>query len=169
MKLIIEQDKDAISPRSWDNLGTLFTKHRHYDFSDDGAKNVNPKTFKGVILPVYMYDHSGIILSTEPFSCPWDSGQIGVIYCGVDKIRKEFNCKRVTKQIKDKVACLLKGEIETLNQYVNGDVWGFTLYGDNEEIIDSCWGFFGDPDTSMQQAMISDYGIDPNVQIIVED
>ena len=35
---------------------------------------------KYVILPLYLYDHSGITMSTGPFSCPWDSGQVGWIY-----------------------------------------------------------------------------------------
>ena len=33
-----------------------------------------------VILPLYLYDHSGITMNTCGFSCPWDSGQVGWIY-----------------------------------------------------------------------------------------
>ena len=29
-----------------------------------------------VILPLYLYDHSGITMNTCGFSCPWDSGQV---------------------------------------------------------------------------------------------
>jgi len=35
---------------------------------------------KYVILPLYLYDHGGITMSTGAFSCPWDSGQVGWIY-----------------------------------------------------------------------------------------
>ncbi len=35
---------------------------------------------KNCILPVYLYDHSGITINTVPYSCRWDSGQIGWIY-----------------------------------------------------------------------------------------
>ncbi len=35
---------------------------------------------KYIILPLFLYDHSGITMSTGPFSCPWDSGQVGWIY-----------------------------------------------------------------------------------------
>ncbi|WP_145949595.1 hypothetical protein [Paenibacillus sp. Y412MC10] len=31
-----------------------------------------------VILPVYGYDHGVLTIKTEPFSCPWDSSQLGV-------------------------------------------------------------------------------------------
>lgn len=45
-------------------------------------------TDKYVILPLYLYDHSGITISTVPFSCPWDSGQVGWIYAPKDTFRK---------------------------------------------------------------------------------
>ena len=68
------------------------------------------------ILPVYMYDHSGITLSTGPFSCPWDSGQVGFIYVTKEKCDKE--------QVDfAKAEDYLKGEIATLDQYVTGDIW----------------------------------------------
>ena len=44
-------------------------------------------TDKYVILPLYLYDHSGITISTGPFSCPWDSGQVGWIKAPKDTFR----------------------------------------------------------------------------------
>ena len=35
---------------------------------------------KYLMLPLYLYDHSGITMNTTGFSCPWDSGQVGWIY-----------------------------------------------------------------------------------------
>jgi hypothetical protein len=40
-----------------------------------------------VILPLYLYDHGGITISCSPFSCPWDSGQVGWIYADYDMIK----------------------------------------------------------------------------------
>lgn len=168
MKLVIENDTDATSPRNWDNLGKIFTQHRRYDFSDNGATNVNPKSFKGVILPVYMYDHSGIRLSTSPFGCKWDSGQLGIIYCDADKIRKEFNCKLITKKIRAKVEAILKAEIKALDDYVTGNVWGYNLYNDNGESIESCWGYFGDPNKDMQKMILDNCGADLNTEVEVK-
>ena len=45
---------------------------------------------KFVILPLYLYDHSGITMNTTGFSCPWDSGQVGWIYADADCIKKEY-------------------------------------------------------------------------------
>ena len=44
---------------------------------------------KYVILPLYLYDHSGITMSTSVFSCPWDSGQVGWIYAEKKKLIEE--------------------------------------------------------------------------------
>ena len=82
-----------------------------------------------VYLKVYLYDHSGLSVQTTPFSCPWDSGCVGIIYTTLEECRKE--------QVKlEKAEIILKSEIEVLNQYLNGDVWSYTLYvndNSNEE------------------------------------
>ncbi len=44
---------------------------------------------KYVILPLYLYDHSGITMSTGAFSCRWDSGQVGWIYAEKKKFIEE--------------------------------------------------------------------------------
>lgn len=44
---------------------------------------------KYIILPLFLYDHSGITISTGPFSCPWDSGQVGWIYAEKKKLIEE--------------------------------------------------------------------------------
>ena len=103
-----------------------------------------------VILPLYLYDHSGITMSTSAFSCSWDSGQVGYIYCSTDKILKEYGTTDLDTLTK--VENILEGEVETYNQYLTGDVYGFELYKVktcNEghkhlDFLDSCHGFYGD-------------------------
>ena len=41
------------------------------------------------ILPLYLYDHSGLSMNTSGFSCPWDSGQVGWIYCNNEKALRQ--------------------------------------------------------------------------------
>ena len=84
-------DYDAESPREWDNAGHMVCWHRHYNLGDK-HKFYDPEDFEetakdwkgndriAVILSLYLYDHSGITMSCSPFSCPWDSGQVGYIY-----------------------------------------------------------------------------------------
>ena len=99
-----------------------------------------------VILPLYLYDHSGITMSTGAFDCPWDSGQVGWIICDKETIEREFNGDRDLAE-----KCLL-AEVATYDQYLIGDVYGFIVEKREEcakcghsdwEHVDSCWGFYG--------------------------
>ena len=45
---------------------------------------------KYLMLPLYLYDHSGITMNTTGFSCPWDSGQVGWIYASKEDALREF-------------------------------------------------------------------------------
>ena len=94
-----------------------------------------------VILPLYLYDHSGITMNTSGFSCPWDSGQTGWIYADYDMIKKEYG--EVTPETLASARRVLQGEVEEYDYYLTGQCYGFKLYEGDAE-IDSCWGFLGD-------------------------
>jgi len=159
----IEQDENPMNPRTeWDNFGTIAYKHRSYILGEEeindpddflaGLAGVEPDKDnlmkraqrKNVILPVYLYDHSGITISCRPFSCPWDSGQVGFIYATYEQIRKEYNVKHVTKKVIEKVKNLFRSEIETFDNYLTGEVYSFTVEDENGEMVDSCCGWYGD-------------------------
>jgi len=103
-----------------------------------------------VMLPLYLYDHSGITMSTSSFSCRWDSGQVGYIYCPTNTILKEYGNTNLSTLTK--VEDILEDEVKTYDQYLTGDVYGFKLYKKEKcssghehlEFIDSCHGFYGD-------------------------
>jgi hypothetical protein len=86
------------------------------------------------ILPLYLYDHSGITMNTTGFSCPWDSGQVGVIFMSPQTVAKEG--------ISDPEG-YLKGEVKTYDQYLRGEVFGYILKNASGEEVDSCWGYYG--------------------------
>jgi hypothetical protein len=98
----------------------------------------------GILLPLYLYDHSGITISTRPFSCPWDSGQVGWTYCTPQMIRENWMKKRITKALREKAENLLRAEVETYDQYLRGDVYGYRVIDPSGKEVDSCWGFFGE-------------------------
>jgi hypothetical protein len=95
-----------------------------------------------VILPLFLYDHSGITMNTTGFNCRWDSGQVGFIFISKAKALKEFGGKIITKKLRERLETYLKNEVETYDQYLTGDVWGVQVFEDGEE-VDSCWGFYG--------------------------
>ena len=121
-----------------------------------------------IILPVYRYKHSGVVYNTTGFSCRWDSGQAGFIYVAKDKLRKEYDWKRITAARIAKAEERLAGEIKVFSQWANGSVYGFQLYyhdieeeyTDGEE-QDSCWGFYHDwaPDSleELRECGIADH------------
>jgi hypothetical protein len=147
----IEQDQDPESPREWDNLGTMVCFHRRYRLGDkhtyglqeaqDTAKKIEKDG--GIVLPLYLYDHSGITMRTTSFSCPWDSGQVGIIWIEADKIRKEYSVQRISKKLRERVTGYLVSEVGVYDQYLTGDVYGFIVEDENGEHLDSCWGHFG--------------------------
>ena len=93
---------------------------------------------KGTIIKgLFLYDHSGITISTGRFSCPWDSGQIGWIYITKDKIEKEG----WTPEQADKY---LEGEVEVYDNYLTGEVYGFRIEDADGEEVESCYGYYGD-------------------------
>lgn len=101
---------------------------------------------KNSILPLNLYDHSGISMSASSFlgraqHAEWDSGQVGWIYAAAEDIQKEYgDC---SKESMEKAAKLLKSEVETYDYYLSGQCYGFRLFENGEE-TDSCWGFLGD-------------------------
>jgi len=114
------------------------------DFINKYLDKVNKKC---IMLPIYLYDHSGITINTCGFSCQWDSGQIGWIYITYEKIRKEYGWKVITKERKEKIKSYLISEVETYDNFLTGAVYGYqiepTSRNKNIECDDSCWGFFG--------------------------
>lgn len=69
-----------------------------------------------VLLPVYLYDHSGLTISTHPFSCPWDSGQVGFIYV----TKQQAAQQQIKFEDCDKI---LQQEVAELDSFLRGDVY----------------------------------------------
>ena len=161
----IYHDPDAEDPREWCNLGTLICWHRRYRLGDS-HQNDSPEAFlrdlagvsdqsdlsmdrlrdraerKAIILPVFLYDHSGLAMNTVGFHCPWDSGQVGYVYVTLEAVRKEFGVKRVTKALREQAVDILRGETADYDSYLGGRVYGYIVEQGGEE-IDACWGFVG--------------------------
>ncbi len=156
-RLEIFEDLDPTDPREFDNLGTMVCFHNRYNLGDttelkssdfsswEELESYLYKIEKAlIVIPVFMYDHSGLSVNTTGFSCPWDSGQIGFIYVSKESIRNEYSCKRISNKLKEQVKEMLVSEVDSYNQYLSGDVYGFNVTDrQSEEELSSCYGFFG--------------------------
>lgn len=177
-KVTVIQDPYPVNPREWDNFGTMVCWYRNYalgdkhNFSSHADFEKWAKVNKILMSPIYAHEHSGITISLTPFSCQWDSGQVGWIYCERQKILKDFGWNRINQQRKLKIIEIFKQEIKTYDQYLTGDVWGFEIEDPNGNFIDSCWGFYGcDPKENgmwdawseeIRHLVDSNYEIDPH-------
>lgn len=95
----------------------------------------------GPILGLYKYEHGDVILKaaeSNPFSCPWDSGQIGWVFWVKDEI-DAVGAPSTDEEIIEGI----KIEVNEYSEWARGHVYGYEVY-DGEEFVGSCWGFVGD-------------------------
>ena len=177
--LVVKTDEDPSNPREFDEnlIDHLMCWHRRYNLGDNHtfedpyfclmelANNLNLKfrsddpsytqiekklTPHIQMLPLWLYDHSGITMScgerTWPYNDQWDSGQVGFIYMLKDDV---MNLPGVhEKNWRKKANEYMKSSVKLYDNYITGDCVGFIAYekqGDEDEWVetDSCWGFFG--------------------------
>lgn len=96
-----------------------------------------------VFLPLYIYDHGGITIKTYPFSCQWDSGQVGWVYITKEDIRKEYLVKNISKKVMERAKNLIEAKVQTYAYYLEGSVYGYIAKDEEGGEIESCWGFYG--------------------------
>jgi len=134
----IEQDQDAEPPQSTGIL-IYYRKGSRYCLgevreTDTKLEKLEVKVIAGSVwgLPVYAHVHSGTVLSTTPFSCPWDSGRSGIAICE----KKLFDNEEDAHQA-------IRAHVEAFNQYLRGDVWTYTIEDQSGETVGGCSGFYG--------------------------
>lgn len=177
-RLSIFPDPDPSDPRKdFDHVGTMVCIHRRYtlgdeqlketdyDSWDDIKKSILSKNKNAVILPLRIYDHSGITMSTTmeyPYNDRWDSSMVGFIYVTKEAMVKAWG-EQLPRAWRKKAVEVLNSEVEEYDNYLTGNIYGFKLekkvnhmacehcgheaYIEYEE-VESCWGFYGDWETS---------------------
>jgi len=168
-KVRIVQDQYPQDPRKDDNICLMVCRHGRYQLGDSKAKEVLAKALDvyasdydeielvqkaekaGLIFtqrPLYLYDHGNITMSTTPFSCPFDSGQVGVILVLKETIRHEFNVKRFGKKVTQRMMEMahrhIDSEVSSYDSYISGDIYMLQFLNSKGEVEDSIGGFYGD-------------------------
>lgn len=150
----IKRDEHPSDPREFDCLGKMVCFHPKYILGDKGhgltphdlVEKVKGKDI--LALPLFLLDHSGLSIQTEPFGCDpqgWDTSRLGYIYVDGCKARKELGGKSAWRE---KALRILEAEVFEYNQYLIGDVHGFIVFDRDGKEVSSCCGFIGDPEKS---------------------
>jgi hypothetical protein len=158
----IEQDENPDSPREWDNITTMVCFHNRYNIGD--KHDYKSDDFSGwdklreqiesdhkvlAIRPLYMYDHSGITISTSSFSCRFDSGQIGWVFVTLKQLKLicgEEESFRLNE--------IIDSEVETYDNYLRGEVFRYeviesetcSLGHEHNNVVASCGGYYDEDD-----------------------
>lgn len=100
---------------------------------------------------LYLYDHSGISISTSDFKDRWDSGIVGIVYINKQDLLKvntaadDLNWQVIASNV-------IEQEVKVYNQYIQGFVYSFTWTKQvtcptcgnvTEEVEVSMGGFYG--------------------------
>jgi len=162
-RLRIVRDDDPMNPREHDNLGTIHHWHNNLNLGDEQVNKPHDQDDYDelmrdyvFVLPVYCYEHGNVSINTEPFSCEWDSGQVGFIGVSDEDVRKTWCMAAlcpIGKEVKQAAIKALEHEVREYNAYINGDVWGYIIEQASKcsccdhiewEHVDSCFGFYED-------------------------
>lgn len=174
-------DLDPMDPREWDNIGVMLFWHGRYGYGDDaktieraGLTKADPDYYGGweellkacgvkesdVVIPVFGYDHGGMTIRAGSYGnwpdIQWDAGQLGYIVCPVERIRYEFDVKRVSAKLRKRVAEILVAEVNTYDQFITGDVFWWETLDEDGERIDSCGGYYGAYDDQEREYVMSE-------------
>jgi hypothetical protein len=184
----ITPDENPESPREWENLGTMVCFHKRYDLGDkhefksndynnwkEVAKGIEEKVGKAIILPLYLYDHSGLRMKIGSFQgllpqghAEFDSGQVGYIYCTHEKACRDFGKKRMSKSLMSKVAENLEIEVKTYDMYLAGGVVGYVVKNPKGEVTDSCWSYYSEEEAMAEAKSAVDYKVKEELKTKLE-
>ena len=163
-ELKVERDEDPMNPRTdWDNITTMICFHRNYNLGDktdykssdfdswEDLKNQIDRDYKVLSYkPLYLYDHSGITISTSPFNCNWDSGQIGWVF--IDEKQWKLMMGNDTDINEERLSEIIDSDVKTYDQYITGEVYRYTIYEietcslghEHKNYVEGCGGYFGE-------------------------
>lgn len=131
------------------NRYTLGDKHNYQKEDYNSWEELKEQIIKDnegtIVLPLYLYDHSGLSISTTPFSCKWDSGQVGWIYSTENYVTSES----------------MDIDVQTYDKYLKGEIYHYVVSKievcekghEHEEEIENIGGWF-DIDDCLENGLL---------------
>jgi hypothetical protein len=162
----LHYDEYAENPRTdWDHITQMICFHGRYSLGDSdhgvdedeygswAEMGLDLEKDSAAILPVYMYDHSGITINTVGFHSRFDSGQIGWV-----RIRKKDAEEHWPDYDTERLHEILVTDVKTYDTYLRGEVLGFIVKdSEGEEVDATCWGFYSEEEAMLEAKAAIDY------------
>ncbi len=166
-RIVVEQDPDPLNPRTdCDNATVIWCYHPRYELGDkdnpwtwhtalrefnsnwsDLERAVIKRARPLAIAPLFLYDHSSLHLKIGSFEgmlpqghARFDTMPVGWVMVTRESYRKCIGepPKRRTKGVKDRLQLLLEQDTATYDRYLSGQIYEFTVYDENDEVVESC-------------------------------
>jgi len=150
----VKVDEEPMDPREDDDylMGRMACFHGRYKLGDkhnfdcdmfkgwaEMAEHIRVKLKASIILPLFLYDHSGLRIKIGSFNgyvaqghAEFDSGQVGFIYTTNDIIKKNYAIKKVTKAKLKLAAKRLYNEVEAYDAFISGQVYEYVISKDSD-------------------------------------
>lgn len=176
LRVTVHFDRDPPNPRKdYEPISTMACAHRRYTLGDtkldtdsfDGWEEVERDLIERekpvAIQPLYLFDHGGISISTGPFGCRWDSGQVGFAYVTREALEANWSKESVAAMSEakrvDTARRVIEAEVTEYDAYLRGAVYGYVVEAheacgscghDEWKEVAACWGFYSPDDAETE-------------------
>jgi len=157
-KLELVPDDNPLNPREDDNICKIISLHKNYYGDKHNYKTYDYNNLEeliaaikkgedaSIVVPLYFYEHGGIIVRTSPFNDRFDSGMFGFAVVSKETIRKNYDVKRISAKSIQQARSSVEVEIEMYSQYINGDIYGFKVIDKDGCVLEDGYGYYNSED-----------------------
>ncbi len=140
----ILSDLNPISPRQFENLGTMVCFHPTYKLGDvnlyeDKAEFkewVETSDEIAIYLPLYLLeDCNGLSIKTGLYP---ETDLVGWVFVTKEKLKDSFGTQLIAENYLLKI---LQNEVIEYDCYIANDYVGYVIEDNKGQELDSCWGF----------------------------
>jgi len=145
MKAKIVHDPDCGQPFEEDESIRIVVLHGKYSDPSEGKCGRSPEEVLAWVkenggewftIPLWLYDHSGTSYRTgwtNPFHCPWDSGQVGIV--ALKRADFDLDDKELEKAAENIAS--------TYSEWANGECYGYVIEDEEGNDLEACFGYVG--------------------------